>query len=163
MIAEIYCAAPSNALIQRDILRPAGDTVVRRFCEMDKLNRTFVGTTAGALAGACAVGALIAITNYMSMGAHGAVFYVVYLSAVVGVLYGSVVGGLIGLVVGLFARNKRFGGLIGAAFGLIIAGYYFGQPSEAEHRLLTFGVAALPIGVLVGLAAAIAIERGWEL
>jgi hypothetical protein len=124
---------------------------------MGYLLQLLVGAVVGALGGAIMGAPLPAVPTYLDPNSgwldaspNATVVAAIYLGA----LCGAVPGTVIGLAVGALKAGKRAGASIGLAVGLLIA-----LPllivSHGDHIVSAFGLAFVPLGVIVGTLSAI--------
>jgi len=123
---------------------------------MKTIVRLIIGIFVGAVCGCILGAALLGISTYMNTrsGWLGTERSWTPVAIYIGAICGVVPGTLIGLIVGATKCGKRVGALVGAAVGLPIALYLLIATTELDQEVRAWGVSAIPLGAVVGFAAA---------
>jgi len=118
--------------------------------------RLIFAIVTGAISGAMLGAGLLGISTYMNItsGWLGTARSWTGVAIYIGAICGVVPGTLIGLVIGITKCNKTVGAWVGAGTGALIALLILMMTSELDQEVRFWGVSAIPLGAVVGLAAA---------
>lgn len=113
--------------------------------------RSLLGAVCGSISGA----ALLGIPTYLSTetGFLGPESDWWPLAAIVGCFWGIVPGALIGFLVAKFQTTRLISLIVGAAVGtgLLVGLFLSGLDPLIDSEILHTGIAAIPIGAIIGL------------
>ncbi len=123
---------------------------------MARLLKAFLGLVAGAFGGAAAGALMLGLPTYLddTCGFLGCARDWTPVAIYLGVIVGAPAGGAVGLIVGAAALSKRRACVAGACVGVLIHVSLLFMGAAGDAFVVGLGLAAIPVGALIGLAVA---------